>query len=73
MAYDPRGRDHGDDGAGFVRARGRRPVTDYGATMAHWIRDRRPRYQGSFKGEAERPSASYIVDVGTSGIFNRFM
>lgn len=65
MAYDPRG-DHGGsghDGGGFPRARGRRPVTDYGATMAHWMRNRNPRYKGASRGEAERPSASYIVDV----------
>ncbi|ORY69730.1 protein PFS2 [Pseudomassariella vexata] len=65
MAYDQRG-DHGgggNDGIGFVRTRGRRPVTDYGATMAHWMRNRDARYKGSFKGEAERPSASYIVDM----------
>jgi hypothetical protein len=77
MAYDPRGGDrggdHGGDGTGFVKARGRRPVTDYGATMVHWIRDRRPRYQGSFKGEAERPSASYIVDVGKSRGYDSFI
>ncbi|KAI0007834.1 WD40 repeat-like protein [Xylariaceae sp. FL0662B] len=67
MAYDPRG-DHaggggGHDGGGFVRARGRRPVTDYGATLAHWMRNRQPRFKGSFSGEVERPSASYIVDM----------
>lgn len=65
MSYDTRG-DYGgggDDGGRFPRARGRRPVTDYGATMAHWMRNRNPRYKGSFQGEAERPSASYIVDV----------
>ncbi|KAI0834780.1 WD40 repeat-like protein [Hypoxylon sp. FL0890] len=66
MAYDPRG-DHGapggHDGGGFVRARGRRPVTDYGSTLAHWMRNRQPRFKGAFKGEAERPSASYIVDM----------
>ncbi len=39
------------------------PVTDYGATVVHWMRHRQPRNRGSFKGEAERPSASYIVDV----------
>ena len=39
------------------------PVTDYGATVVHWMRHRQPRYKGSFKGEFERPSASYIVDV----------
>ncbi|KAI1755442.1 WD40 repeat-like protein [Xylaria castorea] len=66
MAYEPRG-DHGGPGpshdGGFVRARGRRPVTDYGSTMARWTRDRQPRYKGSFNGELERPSASYIVDM----------
>lgn len=39
------------------------PVTDYGATFVHWMRHRRPRYKGSFAGETERPSNSYIVDV----------
>ncbi|KAI2639764.1 WD40 repeat-like protein [Hypomontagnella submonticulosa] len=67
MAYDPRG-DHGAPGGGydtggFVRARGRRPVTDYGSTIAHWMRNRQPRSKGAFRGEAERPSASYIVDM----------
>lgn len=46
-----------------MRARGRRPVTDYGSTMAHWMRHREQRHKGSFRGEAERPSVSYIVDV----------
>lgn len=46
-----------------MRARGRRPVTDYGSTMAHWMRHRDQRHKGSFRGERERPSASYIVDV----------
>lgn len=39
------------------------PVTDYGATVVHWMRHRQPRYKGSYTGEAERPSISYIVDV----------
>ncbi len=39
------------------------PVTDYGATIVHWMRHRQPRYKGSFVGETERPSNSYIVDV----------
>jgi hypothetical protein len=39
------------------------PVTDYGATVVHWMRHREPRYKGSYRGEAERPSPSYIVDV----------
>ncbi|OAA58605.1 WD repeat protein [Niveomyces insectorum RCEF 264] len=54
----------GQDGsAGFVRNRGRRPVTDYGATLVHWMRHRRPKYRGGYLGEVERPSASYIVDM----------
>ncbi|RTE76170.1 Polyadenylation factor subunit 2 [Fusarium euwallaceae] len=68
MAYEPRG-DHGDrsgaqgqDG-GFVKVRGRRPVTDYGATITHWQHDRVPNYRGGYAGEAERPSASYIVNM----------
>ncbi|KAK3302002.1 WD40-repeat-containing domain protein [Chaetomium strumarium] len=71
MAYD--GRDHADKGFGSggggydgplpSRARGRRPVTDYGATIVHWMRRRQPRYKGSFVGETERPSNSYIVDM----------
>jgi hypothetical protein len=39
------------------------PVTDYGASVVHWMLNRQPRYRGSFKGEVERPSQSYIVDV----------
>jgi polyadenylation factor subunit 2 len=39
------------------------PVTDYGATIVHWMRHRQPRYKGSYAGETERPSNSYIVDV----------
>ncbi|KAK5664096.1 hypothetical protein OQA88_311 [Cercophora sp. LCS_1] len=69
MAYDQRG-DHADKGFGAggghdgpPRARGRRPVTDYGATIVHWTRNRQPRYRGSYSGEAERPSASFIVDM----------
>ncbi|GAB1320660.1 pre-mRNA cleavage and polyadenylation factor (CPF) complex subunit [Madurella fahalii] len=53
----------GHDGPPPPRARGRRPVTDYGATIVHWMRNRQPRYKGSFLGETERPSASYIVDM----------
>ena len=34
--------------------------------MVQWMRHRRPRYKGGFMLEAERPSASYIVDVGSS-------
>ena len=39
------------------------PVTDYGSTMVHWMRNRQPRYKGGYQGEMERPSASYIIDV----------
>lgn len=39
------------------------PVTDYSSTVTHWLRNRVPNYKGSYNGEAERPSASYIVDV----------
>ncbi|KAH8894997.1 WD40 repeat-like protein [Thozetella sp. PMI_491] len=74
MAYEPRGDNRqsdkgfgrqggGGDGDGPPRIRGRRPVTDYGATIVHWMRHRQPKYRGSFKGEVERPSASYIVDM----------
>jgi len=41
------------------------PVTDYGATMVHWMRNRQPRYKGGFQGETERPSPSYIIDVSS--------
>ncbi|MCJ1319966.1 pre-mRNA cleavage and polyadenylation factor (CPF) complex subunit [Xylographa vitiligo] len=52
----------GYDG-GHRRMAGRRPVTDYGSTMVQWMRHRRPRYKGGFILEAERPSASYVVDM----------
>ena len=39
------------------------PVTDFSATVIHWMRKREPLYKGGYTGEAERPSASYIVDV----------
>jgi hypothetical protein len=39
------------------------PVTDYSSTLVHWMRHRQPRYKGSYHGEAERPSPSYIIDV----------
>ncbi|KAK4106805.1 WD40 repeat-like protein [Parathielavia hyrcaniae] len=76
MAYGPR--DHAEKGSGYgagagaggggydgppPRARGRRPVTDYGATIVHWMRHRQPRWKGSYCGETERPSNSYIVDM----------
>ncbi|KAL7822168.1 WD40-repeat-containing domain protein [Trichoderma gracile] len=68
MAYEPRG-DHGDRGEGrgqdgsYMKVRGRRPVTDYSASVLHWMRDRAPNYRGGYTGERERPSASYIVDM----------
>ena len=40
-------------------------VTDYGSTMVQWMRNRRPQHRGGPTIEAERPSASYIVDVRT--------
>ncbi|CZT06824.1 related to polyadenylation factor I subunit 2 [Rhynchosporium graminicola] len=76
MAYEQRGeRDYGGQGGGggggggggfegvFIRGRGRRPATDYGSTMVHWMRNRQPRFKGGYQGEAERPSPSYIVDM----------
>lgn len=39
------------------------PVTDYGATVTHWMRHRQPKYKGLYNGEVERPSPSYLVDV----------
>ncbi|KAK0709117.1 WD40-repeat-containing domain protein [Lasiosphaeria miniovina] len=39
------------------------PVTDYGSTIVHWMRHREPRYKGSYQGELERPSPSYMVDM----------
>lgn len=41
------------------------PVTDYSSTVTHWLRNRIPNYKGSYNGESERPSPSYIVDVST--------
>lgn len=41
------------------------PVTDYGATINHWQHHRTPNYKGGYTGEAERPSISYVVDVGS--------
>ncbi|KAG9232031.1 WD40-repeat-containing domain protein [Amylocarpus encephaloides] len=69
MANEQRGeRDLGGQGVGgfeggFGRGRGRRPITDYGSTMVHWMRNRQPRFKGGYQGEMERPSASYIVDM----------
>ncbi|KAL3417318.1 polyadenylation factor subunit 2 [Phlyctema vagabunda] len=48
--------------AGAGRGRGKRAVTDYSATMIHWMRNRQPRWK-EVKGERERPSPSYIQDM----------
>ena len=42
------------------------PVTDYGSTLAQWTRHRQPHYKGGVPMEAERPSPSYIIDVGSN-------
>jgi polyadenylation factor subunit 2 len=64
MAYEPRGdRGGGDGDGGYPKMRGRRPVTDYSATLLHWLHNRVPNYKGGYIGEAERPSPSYIVDM----------
>lgn len=48
------------------------PVTDYGATVTHWLHNRVPNYRGGYTGEAERPSPSYIVNVSMLGcVLNR--
>lgn len=39
------------------------PVTDYGSTLSHWVQNRALKPNGSYFGERERPSPSYIVDV----------
>ena len=36
---------------------------DYGSSLVHWMRNRRPGQKGFGALEAERPSGSYIVDV----------
>jgi hypothetical protein len=41
------------------------PITDYGSTMVHWMRNRQPRFKGGYQGEMERPSPSYITDVSS--------
>lgn len=47
------------------------PVTDYSASVLHWMRDRAPNYRGGYTGERERPSASYIVDVRATRKLNK--
>lgn len=41
-------------------------VTDYGSSMVHWMRNRQPRYKGAPRVELERPSPSYIAQVGSN-------
>ncbi|KAJ9657456.1 pre-mRNA cleavage and polyadenylation factor (CPF) complex subunit [Neophaeococcomyces mojaviensis] len=55
------GDDQGFDGA--FRKRRPRPVTDYGSSMIHWTRQRRPAWKGSAHYEQERPSISYVLDM----------
>ncbi|KAG7124690.1 Hps1-dma1 cluster cytochrome monooxygenase cyp3.1 like protein [Verticillium longisporum] len=68
MAYEPRGdysRRGGPDGDDLHQpraVRGRRPVTDYGAIVSQWMRDRNPGTGFFSNDEAEKPSASYICD-----------
>lgn len=38
-------------------------MTDYSSTLVHWMRHREARYKGSYHGEVERPSPSYIIDM----------
>jgi hypothetical protein len=47
------------------------PVTDYGATMVHLMRNRHKIGRVGYMGEMERPSPSYIVDVSYSYHFTR--
>ena len=42
------------------------PVTDDGASVTHWLHNRVPKHRGSYNGEAERPSPSYIENVSLS-------
>ncbi|OJJ50516.1 hypothetical protein ASPZODRAFT_155656 [Penicilliopsis zonata CBS 506.65] len=51
------------EGGGTAGPRRARLVTDYGSSLVQWMRTRRPRYQGGHRMEAERPSASYVVDM----------
>ncbi|KAF7719517.1 Polyadenylation factor subunit 2 [Penicillium ucsense] len=63
--------EHGGDGSGRfaknfdgpVGPRRPRLVTDYGSSMVQWMRTRRPRFRGEHRMEAERPSASFTVDM----------
>ncbi|KAL5598763.1 uncharacterized protein BROUX77_005796 [Berkeleyomyces rouxiae] len=73
--FESRGQDYGDrpergdkadrGGAaeGAFRSRTRRPVTDYSSTVAHWMESRGHKYRHHYRGEHERPSPSYMVDM----------
>lgn len=37
--------------------------------MVQWMRTRRPQYRGGHRMETERPSASFMLDVGVLGAF----
>lgn len=58
--------DHSQDSQDSQELTDQGPVTDYSSTVINWMRNRKPAYQGSYRGEAEQPSPSYIVDVSTS-------
>jgi hypothetical protein len=45
------------------------PVTDYGSTMVHWMRNRHKMNRPGYMTEMERPSPSYIVDVSNASSF----
>lgn len=55
--------DHSQDSQDSRELTDQGPVTDYSSTVINWMRNRKPAYQGSYRGEAEQPSPSYIVDV----------
>lgn len=55
------GDDQGYDAA--FRKRRPRPVTDYGSSMVHWMRQRKQPWKGSTYYEQERPSISYVLDI----------
>lgn len=54
---------YNDDFDGAFRKRRPRPVTDYGSSMVHWMRQRRQPWKGSLHYEQERPSISYVYDM----------
>ena len=54
---------YGDNFDDSFRKRRPRPVTDYGSSMVHWMRQRRQPWKGSSHYEQERPSISYVLDM----------